>query len=117
MQAEDTKKHAAVMKMICSRIHNYEEQVYTAAKGEAAGDEECPTPFAEGYRCLLASVLVNTGAHVVSAPLARYSIMNSGHFQYSHEFACILLAEFLDKQVKASGDSTYFKDQMKNYLF
>lgn len=65
----------------------------------------CPMPFTEGYWCLLQSVLVNTGAHLVSAPLKRYIVMNKRQFWYSHDFAQVPLAAFLDKpfanQVKA----------------
>jgi len=118
-QAEDSRKYATVGKSICYQIKRYEESVSAAASGDASAD--CPTPFAEGYRRLLASVLVNTGAHVVSAPLARYIVMNGSRFRYSHDFAHVPLAAFLDKpfakRVKAMGDNTYFEDQMKNYLF
>lgn len=58
-----------------------------------------PTPFAEGYQHLLALVLVNTGAHFLSAPLARCIIMNGSQFQYSHDFAQIPLTAFLDKAI------------------
>lgn len=38
------------------------------------------TPFSEGYRWLLALVLVNMGTHLVSAPLARFIVMNRSWF-------------------------------------
>jgi len=121
-QAEDSRKYATVAKMMTDRIRRYEQSIENVA--ESANDcnaVDIPPPFTEGYRRLLGSVLVHTGDHVVSAPLGRYIVMNGSRFKYSHEFGEVPLSAFLDKpfakRVKAMGDSTYFEDQMKNYMY
>ena len=75
-----------------------------------------------GIRTLMATTLMNTNTHVVSAPMATYLVRNGSRFGYAHEFQFISVKGFLsgclDDIVLTSNykGSTFIKSLVANYL-
>ena len=75
-----------------------------------------------GMRGLIGAVLLSTGAHVCSAPMAAFLLRNESRFGFSHEFAYVDLRDFeSDKLEKFSCDAydgeVFLKSSVADYLY
>ena len=77
----------------------------------------------DGLKILMGSVLANTNAHVVSAPMATWLVRNDSRFGFMNEFQYVLVKTFADGNfndtILASNykGSVFVKSQVANYIF
>jgi hypothetical protein len=99
-QAEDADRAKRVTVAIIRRLVRYDRLV------RAGMLDRVPTGFPEGISRLLSAITATTSRDVVSAPMAHLLICQEGkRFQYSHEFAPLLVNQIDDTLAGRNTDS------------
>ena len=99
-----------------------------ACVGSRFAEKRSENTLFEGLSRLMGAVIVGTGEHVVSAPMASCLVGNGSRFKFSHDFQCVPLREttelllcedYLDKirmTVKPHEKGCFLTSQALHYL-
>ena len=79
------------------------------------------TPAAEGLIHLIAGVLANMSALVISAPMAWFIMRKGSHFMFSHDFGYMgldaILGWMMYSKVKSIGNTMFLMNKVNDYIF